>query len=236
MDTINGDQTINGSDTTRKRPLDSEEHANLDWWEYDDDSSDEYTYESSNSGSDAQSDGEYGSVSESGSEFNDNGTEDATDPLAQLNDKEIEEFQRESGEKLLGAWADIIERYSDPRLAEASDVIDLETGSVVEDHGHIAALEKDRESLWRPSRRRYRADKKFKGASSVVANTSMWDSTATLSNKSESPPVPAEARDPSPPKQEPPAPSPLSAPPTNSTSKICGNGQKCGRAFCFTCM
>jgi hypothetical protein len=242
-----------GSDLTpatskggEKRPLDGsdgdEVYERVNWWEFEN-SSDEYQYESSQD--EIVSDNEQTDDDQSDSQVD--GNLENENSQVQLNDDEIEKFQRESGEKLLGAWADIIDRYSDPQLSGVSDVIDLETGVIVEDHGHIRTLERDTESLWRPVKRRhFKTTKNFKGLEGVVANVSMWNDFSTTrveqSDKADahvsSAPVLAER------KYDNSSPTPTAdsnvakaeALPTDSQpAKTCGNGNQCGRAFCFTC-
>lgn len=50
--------------------------------------------------------------------------------------------------RLQTVWDSIIERYSEPEMVAHADIIDLETGTIVQDNGHLESLELSEESLW----------------------------------------------------------------------------------------
>lgn len=62
--------------------------------------------------------------------------------------KSINEKLEESGKKLQKIWENIISKYSDPELAESGDVVDLISGNVIEDNGHLRSLPYGRQSVW----------------------------------------------------------------------------------------
>lgn len=50
--------------------------------------------------------------------------------------------------RLQTVWDSIIARYSEPEMVAHADIIDLETGTIVQDNGHLESLELYEESLW----------------------------------------------------------------------------------------
>ncbi|AGO11856.1 AaceriADR088Cp [[Ashbya] aceris (nom. inval.)] len=60
------------------------------------------------------------------------------EPIPRLSDAEVMERHRRADENMKQAWTRIIEKYS--ALDDQGDVVDLHTGEIVEDNGHIRGL------------------------------------------------------------------------------------------------
>ncbi|ODQ51051.1 hypothetical protein SAICODRAFT_162121 [Saitoella complicata NRRL Y-17804] len=61
-------------------------------------------------------------------------------PKPELTDYELDLLRHEAQDRLRTTWEDIIERYSRPGIV--ADEIDLETGEVVVDNGHLRGMER----------------------------------------------------------------------------------------------
>ncbi|BFZ63590.1 hypothetical protein YB2330_004721 [Saitoella coloradoensis] len=61
-------------------------------------------------------------------------------PKPELTDYELDLLRHEAQDRLRSTWEDIIERYSRPGIV--ADEIDLETGEVVVDNGHLRGMER----------------------------------------------------------------------------------------------
>lgn len=59
--------------------------------------------------------------------------------------QDLDSMRRESQQRLETIWRGIEEKYGDPSLE--ADVVDLETGEIVDDRGHLASLQES-ETLW----------------------------------------------------------------------------------------
>lgn len=53
-----------------------------------------------------------------------------------------------SNERLKVVWERIIQKYSDPQLVHSGDIIDLQSGSLVEDNGHLRSMTSNRKTIW----------------------------------------------------------------------------------------
>lgn len=61
---------------------------------------------------------------------------------------DVNEGLASSTQRFKSAWESIIAKYSDEQYAESGDIVDLVTGDVIEDNGHLRSLPVDRSSLW----------------------------------------------------------------------------------------
>ncbi|AET41359.1 Scm3p Ecym_8063 [Eremothecium cymbalariae DBVPG len=59
--------------------------------------------------------------------------------IPKLSDEEVMERHRRADENMKQAWADIIEKYES--VEDQGDVVDLQTGEIVEDNGHIRSIQ-----------------------------------------------------------------------------------------------
>lgn len=50
--------------------------------------------------------------------------------------------------RLQTVWESIIARYSEPDVVANGDIVDLETGVVLQDNGHLRSIDDDAKSLW----------------------------------------------------------------------------------------
>ncbi|KAK9475074.1 centromere protein Scm3-domain-containing protein [Dipodascopsis tothii] len=72
---------------------------------------------------------------------------------------DLEQARRKAAGKLKTAWESIFERYGRD-LSATTDVVDIVTGEIVEDHGHLTGLDPQAagvKSVWRNRGRRRRA-------------------------------------------------------------------------------
>lgn len=53
-----------------------------------------------------------------------------------------------SQQKLKSAWDNIISKYGDPSLMDEGDVVDLVTGEIIEDHGHLQGIHGHSDNIW----------------------------------------------------------------------------------------
>ncbi|ANZ75041.1 BA75_03274T0 [Komagataella pastoris] len=59
------------------------------------------------------------------------------------------ELLEKQGERLQKRWRSIIDKYSKVDLDEQGDLIDLHTGEIVEDNGHLESVSSNRHNLWK---------------------------------------------------------------------------------------
>lgn len=59
--------------------------------------------------------------------------------------EDFESRKREIRSKFESAWSNIIDKYSSYSLEDQGDIVDIATGKVVEDNGHVRALENKRD-------------------------------------------------------------------------------------------
>lgn len=55
--------------------------------------------------------------------------------------------------RLKSVWDSIIERYSEPSVVEQGDIVDLDTGEIVKDNGHLRSLKEQEDDMWMEKRR-----------------------------------------------------------------------------------
>lgn len=84
--------------------------------------------------------------------------------------------------KLKSVWDSIIEKYSAPEVGDYGDVIDLETGDIIEDNGHLRSLAAPRENVWG---QRKSAPRKGSGNDSFKASQTMFTSIMELESEEE---------------------------------------------------
>ncbi|VVT51669.1 uncharacterized protein SAPINGB_P003173 [Magnusiomyces paraingens] len=98
--------------------------------------------------------------------FNSTSSNSSEEECDEINSEELEEEEehllfnqaQESGtvndnldtstQRFQNTWEAIISKYSDSKYAESGDVVDLLTGDVVEDNGHLRSLPENQKSLW----------------------------------------------------------------------------------------
>uniref|UniRef100_A0A060T3P7 ARAD1C41448p n=1 Tax=Blastobotrys adeninivorans TaxID=409370 RepID=A0A060T3P7_BLAAD len=66
-------------------------------------------------------------------------------PSSDEGTQDLDSMRLESQQRLENAWLSIIEKYGDPSLE--ADIVDLETGEIVDDRGHLGSLEES-ETVW----------------------------------------------------------------------------------------
>lgn len=61
---------------------------------------------------------------------------------------EILQKRDDALKRVRGAWQDIIKRYSSKKMQNEGDVVDLRTGEILNDNGHLRSLVEKVDSIW----------------------------------------------------------------------------------------
>lgn len=74
---------------------------------------------------------------------------DQEDPLTAIPHSDNIAAKREAAtRRLQTVWERIIEKYSEPEIVAHGDVVDLETGAILQDNGHLRSIDSSVRSLW----------------------------------------------------------------------------------------
>ncbi|TID14783.1 hypothetical protein CANINC_004454 [Pichia inconspicua] len=61
---------------------------------------------------------------------------------------EILQRRDDALKRVRSAWQDIIKRYSSVKMQDEGDIVDLQTGEIVNDNGHLRSLTEKADSIW----------------------------------------------------------------------------------------